>query len=106
MENILNRIFILLLGSCPRGDLGSWWVKNLDMGVCDGAPLTAHSSSSLLLYVLYGILPLPISTLYIELLHLIAAKLAILSKSFPGPPHMPFAVGPYEPIFFYDYVKH
>ena len=45
IENILNRIFILLLGSCPRGGTwGSWWVKNFSVGICDGAPSTAHSS--------------------------------------------------------------
>ena len=46
-RNILNRIFILLLGSCPRG--GTWgagWVKNLSMGICDCAPSTAQSSLS------------------------------------------------------------
>ena len=47
IENILNIIFILLLGSCPR--VGTWvagWVKNLSVGICDGAPSTAHSSLS------------------------------------------------------------
>ena len=44
-ENILNRIFILLLGSCPRGGTwGCWGVKNFSVGICDGAPSTAHSS--------------------------------------------------------------
>ena len=44
-ENILNRIYILLLGSCPRGGTwGCWLVKNFSMGTCDGAPSTAHSS--------------------------------------------------------------
>ena len=47
-ENILDRIFILLLGSCPRGGTwGCWGVKNLSVGICDGAPSTAHSSWSL-----------------------------------------------------------
>ena len=43
---ILNRIFIPLLGSCPRGGTwGVWGVKNFSMGICGGAPSTAHSSS-------------------------------------------------------------
>ena len=44
IQNILNRIFILLPGSCP------WWdsevlggVKNFSVGICDGAPSTAWS---------------------------------------------------------------
>ena len=45
IENILNRIFILLLGSCPRGGTwGCWVVKNFSTGICDDAPSTAHSS--------------------------------------------------------------
>ena len=43
------RIFILLLGSCPRG--GTWGAggfKNFSVGICDGAPSTAHSSIVLL----------------------------------------------------------
>ena len=36
IENILKRIFILLLGSCPRsGTLGAGWVKNFSDGMCD-----------------------------------------------------------------------
>ena len=51
IENILNRFFILLLGSFPRGGLGgAGWVKNLSVGICDGAPSTAHSS-----YIFYCI---------------------------------------------------
>ena len=46
IKNILNRIFILLLGSCPRVGLGE--VKNFSVGIWDGAPSTAHSSMSLL----------------------------------------------------------
>ena len=43
--NMLNRIFILLPGSCPRGGTwGCWGVKNLSVGICDGAQSTAHSS--------------------------------------------------------------
>ena len=41
----IEQNFILLLGSCPRG--GTWdagWVKNFSVGICDGAPSTAHSS--------------------------------------------------------------
>ena len=37
IEKILNRMFILLLGSCPRsGTLGAG-VKYFSMGICDGA---------------------------------------------------------------------
>ena len=45
IENILNRIFMLLPGSCTRG--GTWGclgVKNFSLGICDGAPSTAFSS--------------------------------------------------------------
>ena len=46
-ENILNRNFILLLGSCPMGGTwGCWGVKNFSVGISDGAPSTAHSSFS------------------------------------------------------------
>ena len=50
IENILNRIFILLLGSCPRGESWGCWggVKNLSVVICDGAPSTARSSLLLL----------------------------------------------------------
>ena len=44
-RNILNRIIILLLGSCLRG--GTWGVllvKIFSMGNSDGALSTAHSS--------------------------------------------------------------
>ena len=57
IENILNRIFILLLGSCPWG--GTWGagggggVKNFSVGICDGAPPTADSSCNLELAVPY-----------------------------------------------------
>ena len=40
-ENILNRIFILLLGV----GLGGAGVKNFSVGICDGAQSTAHSST-------------------------------------------------------------
>ena len=43
-EKILNRIFILLQGSCPRGRTWGAGVKNFSVGICDGAPSTAHSS--------------------------------------------------------------
>ena len=43
-ENILNRNFILLLGSCPRGGTWACWGSNFSAGICDGAPSTAHSS--------------------------------------------------------------
>ena len=50
-KNILNRIFILLLGSCPRdGTWGAGRVKNFSVEICDGVPSTAHSS--LLFYML------------------------------------------------------
>ena len=42
IENILNRIFILLPRSCPGVGLGG--VKNFGVGICDGAPSTARSS--------------------------------------------------------------
>ena len=45
IENILNRIFILLPRSCPRvGQRGAGGVKNISVGICDGAPSTARSS--------------------------------------------------------------
>ena len=45
IQNILNRIFILLPRSCPGAGLrGAGGVKNFSVGICDGAPLTAHSS--------------------------------------------------------------
>ena len=48
---IFNRTFILLLGSCPRGVtwgvLARWGVKNFSVGICEGAPSTAHSSFQL-----------------------------------------------------------
>ena len=46
LENILNRIFILLQGSCPGVVLGvQGGVKNFSVGICDGASSTARSSS-------------------------------------------------------------
>ena len=49
IENILNRIFILLPGSCPRS--GTWGaggggggVKNFSAGICNCAPSTSRSS--------------------------------------------------------------
>ena len=48
LENILNRIFILLPRSCPGVGLrGAGGVKNFCVGICDGAPLTARSSLNL-----------------------------------------------------------
>ena len=46
IENILNGIFILLLGSCmPQGrDFRGTRVKNFSKGICDGVPSTVHSS--------------------------------------------------------------
>ena len=45
IENVLNRIFILLLRSCPGVGLqGAGVVKNFSVEICDGAPLTARSS--------------------------------------------------------------
>ena len=41
----IEQNFYSVLGSCPRG--GTWgagWVKNFSLGICDGAPSTAHSS--------------------------------------------------------------
>ena len=44
-KNILNRIFILLPGSCPGvGLVGAGGVKNFSVGICDGAPLAVRSS--------------------------------------------------------------
>ena len=48
-ENILNRIFYSVAGVMPQGwDIevlgGRGGVKNFSMGICDGAPSTAHSS--------------------------------------------------------------
>ena len=40
IEIILNILFILLLGSCPRGA----GVKSFSVGISDGAPSTARSS--------------------------------------------------------------
>ena len=56
IENILNRIFILLLGSCPRGESWGCWggVKNLSVVICDGAPSTARSSLLLLFSNMYS----------------------------------------------------
>ena len=54
IDNILNRIFILLPRSCPGvGLLGAGGVKNLGMGICDGAPSTACSSLSFKLILTY-----------------------------------------------------
>ena len=45
IENILNRIFILLPVSCSGVGLGgAGGVKNFSVGFCDGAPSTARSS--------------------------------------------------------------
>ena len=45
IQNILNRIFILLPRSCPgKGLWGARGVKNFSVGICDGAPSTARSS--------------------------------------------------------------
>ena len=45
IENILNRIFILLPRSCPVVGLrGAGGVKNFCVGICDGPPSTARSS--------------------------------------------------------------
>ena len=50
IENILDRIFILLPRSCPgMGLQSSGGVKNFRVGICDGAPSTARS-----LYVYIG----------------------------------------------------
>ena len=47
IENILNRIFILLPRSCPGVGLqGAGGVKNFSVGISDGAPSTAPSSIS------------------------------------------------------------
>ena len=47
IDNILNRIFILLPRSCPGVRLrGAGGVKNFGVGICDGAPSTACSSLS------------------------------------------------------------
>ena len=43
IENILNGIFILLPG--PGMGLGVAGVKNFSMGISNGTPSTAHSSS-------------------------------------------------------------
>ena len=38
--------FIVLLWSCPRGGTWGCWVgQNFSVGICDGAPPTAHSNS-------------------------------------------------------------
>ena len=51
-RNILNRIFILLPGSCPGVRLvGAGGVKNFSVGICDGAPSTTCSS---LIFVGHG----------------------------------------------------
>ena len=43
IENILNRIFILLPRSCPGVGLqGAGGVKNFSVGICDGAPSTVR----------------------------------------------------------------
>ena len=45
IENILNRIFILLPRSCPGVGLrGAGGVKKFSVEICDGAPSTARSS--------------------------------------------------------------
>ena len=45
IENILNRIFILLPRSCPGMGLpGAGGVTNFSVGICDGAPSTARSN--------------------------------------------------------------
>ena len=52
IENILDRIFVLLPRSCPGVGLGGAWggggggggVKNFSVVICDGAPSTARSS--------------------------------------------------------------
>ena len=45
IENILNRIFILLPRSCPGVGLqDAGGVKNFSLGICDGAPSTSRSS--------------------------------------------------------------
>ena len=45
IDNILNRIFILLPRSCPGVGLrGAGGVKNFGVGICDGTPSTACSS--------------------------------------------------------------
>ena len=51
-RNILNRIFILLPGSCPGVRLvDAGGVKNFSVGICDGAPSTTCSS---LIFVGHG----------------------------------------------------
>ena len=48
IENILNRIFILLQRSCSgMGLWGARGVKTFSVGICDGAPSTARSSMSI-----------------------------------------------------------
>ena len=44
-ENIFEQNFYSIAGVMPNGwDLGVLGVKNFSVGICDGAPLTAHSS--------------------------------------------------------------
>ena len=46
-----SQIFILLPKPCPGVGLrGAGGVKNLNVGICDGAASTAHSSSILFLF--------------------------------------------------------
>ena len=50
-----NRIFILLPRSCAGVGLrGAGGVKNFSVGICDGAPSTARSSSLLRLSKIYS----------------------------------------------------
>ena len=51
IETVLNRIFILLPGSCLGvGLVGAGGVKNFSVGICDGAPSTARSSLSFVIF--------------------------------------------------------
>ena len=43
-RNYIEQSFYMLLGSCPRVGLGVLGVKSFSVGICDGAPLAAHSS--------------------------------------------------------------
>ena len=46
-----EQIFYSVLGSCPMGGTwGCWGVKNLSVGICDGAPSTEHSSFFFILF--------------------------------------------------------
>ena len=54
VENVLNRIFILLPESFPGvGLVGAGGVKNFGVGICDGPPSTARSS----IYLTVGPIP-------------------------------------------------